>query len=260
MKRKIGILLMCIVFAMSLALFTACQPAVVDTSGNYEKSDFETVSKKLENKDVALPENGLFKVYEKLMVESKEGENTSNANVELTALMDIVKLNALGDIAVTTTENGKNVEETLGNMKTKFVMDGTNLYITLDGEKVYMPIGSSEAGDITSALEYLEQLLGEINISAGSSNTKYFVYEKGDTLKVKMLEESSRTYGELEQYIKAELFIVFENNAISGVAVNMEMKFSNGEDYSNLKIEMQLGVTDEKLELPDVSDYKPYQG
>lgn len=259
MKRKIGILLMCVVFAMSLALFTACQPAVVDTSGNYEKSDFETVSKKLENKDVALPENGLFKVYEMVMVESKEGENTSNAKVELTALMDIVKLNALGDIAVTTTENGKNVEETLGNMKTKFVMDGTNLYITLDGEKVYMPIGSSEAGDITSALDYLKELVGDINIES-DSNAKYFVYEKGDTLKVKMQSESSMTYGELEQYTKAELFIVFENNAISGVAVNVEMKFSNGEDYSNLKIEMQLGVTDEKLELPDVSDYKPYKG
>lgn len=259
MKRKIGILLMCVVFAMSLALFTACQPAVVDTSGNYEKSDFETVSKKLENKDVALPENGLFKVYEMMMVESKEGENTSNAKVELTALMDIVKLNALGDIAVTTTENGKNVEETLGNMKTKFVMDGTNLYITLDGEKVYMPIGSSEAGDITSALDYLKELVGDINIES-DSNAKYFVYEKGDTLKVKMQSESSMTYGELEQYTKAELFIVFENNAISGVAVNVEMKFSNGEDYSNLKIEMQLGVTGEKLELPDVSDYKPYQG
>lgn len=259
MKRKIGILFMCVVLAMSLVLFTACKSVVVDVSGNYETTDYETVSKKLENKTASFVEEGVFKAYELMKVETKEGENKTDAKVELNATMEIAELKAVGDIVVTSTENGKEVEDSLGNISTEFAMDGTNLYITLDGEKVYMPIGSSDAGDIASALDYLKELVGDINIES-DSNAKYFVYEKGDTLKVKMQSESSMTYGELTQYSNVEMVMVFEGDALSGVAINVELKFTGGENYTIITIEIQLGRTNDKVVLPDLSFYKPYQG
>lgn len=260
MKRRVGILFMCVALVMSLVLFTACKSAVVDTSGNYETSDYATVSQKLQNKATSFVEEGVFKAYELMKVETKDGTKTSEAKVEMNATMEITQLKAVGDIVATATENGKEVEDALGNMSTEFAMDGTNLYITLDGEKVYMPIGSSDAGNITSALEYLQELVGDINIEGNESNAKYFVYEKGDTLKVKTQSESTMSNNGFTQYSKAEVVMVFEGDELSGIAVNVELKFTSGENYTNIAIEVQLGRTNDKVVLPDLSFYKPYQG
>lgn len=265
MKNRLAILFVCVVFAMSIVLLTGCHISLtVDTSGRYKGADLETVNNLTANKNLSLMEKGLFNIFESVHYETKTGKNQSEYKLELTALMNVLETKAVGNIVTVATTNGESAQEALDNIRTPFFMDGINIYLTLEGEKVYMPISSADAQDISAALEYIGKLLENIDNDTGSDvdpdigNMKYFVYENGNVLKIKMKEESSITINDNSKCSKTEVYMVFEGDALSGLAMSMEMTSSSGDDYTKLNVEMQLGATDEQPIIPDLSDYKPY--
>lgn len=259
--KKLFALLLCMLMAATAFWLAGCSK-VVDTGGIYRQSDNVTVQSKLENVDFRTFFEGNFNMYEQAVIESKRGVEYYKSTGTLTGLMDIATFSVKGHLNTSTKSKGMvdmvdPAEQATSNVNTDFIITNGNLYFTLDGQKVYMSLMSVGAEIFNKLINSVETSIDKI-ANIGSSDALYYLHEKGNTLKVKIVVESEQNSAVSKYYYYTELYIVCVDNSLTGIAMNVRSESSDSDYSAKSSVEIQLGSTTETLMLPMLSDYTEY--